>query len=154
MSEAKADEQEPRASIMRERRKAAESQRHVAERQEQTNGDACRHEDHDADSCPHQTERHFKTERAEENRAISGPQSMLNMFKARADAAIEASGNCPSFTDRESQPVLTVSCSVNWPANIRVFDRDDTIAVQNGPRRYAGDRTEIGAKSKARSLLT
>lgn len=113
ISEGKADEQEPRASIMQERkRRAAESQRRMADRQKQPNGDGCRHEDHDAEFCPYQTERDLKTERAEEPRAISGPQSMLNMFKARADAAIEASSDCPSFTDRESQPVLTVVCSM------------------------------------------
>lgn len=99
---------------MQERRKrAVESQRRMAERQEQRNGSACKHEDHAAQSCPHQTERHSKMERAEEPRAISGPQSMLNMFKARSDAAIEASGDCPSFTDRESQSVLMLVCSMS-----------------------------------------
>ncbi|KAF6225397.1 hypothetical protein HO173_012726 [Letharia columbiana] len=103
-SECKTDEQEPRASIMQERRRrAAESQRRMAERQEQQTGHDCRHEDHDADSCPHQTERHSTTEHAEESHSISGPQSMLNMFKARADAAIEASGDYPSFTDQMVQ---------------------------------------------------
>ena len=114
ISEGKADEQEPRASILQERRRrAAESRRRMVERQQQRDGNACRHEDHDAESCPHQMERHSKTERAEEPRPISGPQSMLNMFKARSDAAIEASGDCPSFTDRESQPVLMVLCSMS-----------------------------------------
>lgn len=104
LSEDKADEQEPRASIMQERwRKAAESQRRIAEIREERNGSSCKHEDRDAESCPHQTECHSKTERAEEPRAISGPQSMLNMFKARSNAAIEASGDCSSFTDRKSQ---------------------------------------------------
>ena len=113
-SEGKTDEQEPRASIMQERRRrAGESQRRMAERQEQRNGSPCKHGDHAAESCPHQTERHSKTERVEEPRAISGPQSMLNMFKARSDAAIEASGDCPSFTDRESQPVLMVLRSMS-----------------------------------------
>lgn len=113
-SEGKADEEEPRASIMQERRrKAAESQRRLAERQEQQHGNKCTHENHDAESCPHQTERDSNEERAEESRAISGPQSMLNMFKARADAAIEASGGCPSFTDRESQPLPMLLCSVS-----------------------------------------
>ena len=98
---------------MQERkRKAAEARRRLAERQEQQSGNDCKHEDHEAEYCPHQTECHSTTERAEEPRAISGPQSMLNMFKARADAAIEASGDRPSFTDRKSQPVLMGLCSV------------------------------------------
>ena len=95
------------------RRRAEESQRRLAEREEQQNGNDCNHEDHDAESCPHQGERQSKTEHAEESRLISGPQSMLNMFKARADAAIEASGDCPSFTDRKSHPVPMVLCSVS-----------------------------------------
>ena len=109
ISEGKTDEQEPRASILQERRiRAAESQRRLAERQEQQNRNDCIHEDDDSESCPHQTERHAATEHAEESRSISGPQSMLNVFKARADAAIEASGGSPSFTNRESHPVLIV----------------------------------------------
>ncbi len=112
-TEGKTDEEEPRASIMQERRRrAAEAQRRLAERQEQQNENDCKHEDHDAESCPHHTEHQSTTEHAEESRPISGPQSMLNMFKARADAAIEASGDCPSFTDRKSHPVLMVLCSV------------------------------------------
>lgn len=85
----------------------------MAERQEQQTGHDCRHQDHDADSCPHQTERHSTTEHAEESHSISGPQSMLNMFKARADAAIEASGDYPSFTDRKSHPVMMVLRSLS-----------------------------------------
>lgn len=101
-SEGATDGQEPRASIMQERRRrAAESQRRLAERQEQQNGNDCSHEDLGAESCPRQTEQHSTTEHAEEAPSISGPQCMLNMFKARADAAIEASGDCPSFTDRK-----------------------------------------------------
>ena len=107
-------EQEPRASIMQERRRrAAESQRRTADRQEQQNRNYCRHEDHDAESCPLQTEFYTTIGHAEESCSISGPQSMLNMFRARADAAIEASGDCPSFTDRKSHPVLMMSCSVS-----------------------------------------
>ena len=113
ISEGKTDEQEPRASILQERRRrAADSQRRLAERQEQQNRRDCRHEDHDADSCPGQTERRARTEHTEEARSISGPQSMLNMFKARSDAAIEASGDCPTFTDRKSHPGFMISRSV------------------------------------------
>ena len=108
------DEEEPRASIMQERRRrAAEARRRFAERQEQQKGNKCKHEDHEAESCPHQTEHHSTTEHPGEPYAISGPQSMLNMFKARADAAIEASGDRPSFTDRKSHPVLKSSFSVS-----------------------------------------
>ena len=101
------------ASIMRERkRRAAESQRDFVKRQEQQDRDNCRHEDHDMESCPLQTERHSETQRAEESRPISGPQSMLNMFKAQADAAIEASGDCPSFTNRKPHPELVFLCCI------------------------------------------
>ena len=33
---------------------------------------------------------------------ISGPQQMLNMFKARSQASINAAGGCPGFVDRKS----------------------------------------------------
>lgn len=33
---------------------------------------------------------------------ISGPQQMLNMFKARSQASIDAAGGCPGFMDRKS----------------------------------------------------
>ena len=33
---------------------------------------------------------------------ISGPQKMLNMFKARSQASIDAAGGCPGFMDRKS----------------------------------------------------
>lgn len=113
-SKGKTDGEEPRASILQERkRRAAESQRPLRERQGQQNRNDCRHEDHDAESCPRQTESGSKREQAEESQIISGPQSMLNMFKARADAAIEASGDCPSFTDRKSHPILIVCHSVS-----------------------------------------
>ncbi|CAF9906858.1 hypothetical protein IMSHALPRED_005374 [Imshaugia aleurites] len=115
-SEGKTDE-EPRASIMQERkRKAAEARRRLAERQEQQSGNDCKHEDHEAEYCPHQTECHSTTERAEEPRAISGPQSMLNMFKARADAAIEASGDRPSFTDHLLIEMIQLLCKMGQDA--------------------------------------
>ena len=33
---------------------------------------------------------------------VSGPQQMLNMFKARSQASIDAAGGCPGFMDRKS----------------------------------------------------
>ena len=33
---------------------------------------------------------------------VSGPQQMLNMFKARSQASIDAAGGCPGFVDRKS----------------------------------------------------
>ena len=33
---------------------------------------------------------------------VSGPQQMLNMFKARSQASIDAAGGCPGFADRKS----------------------------------------------------
>ena len=60
-------------------------------------------------------------ERAEKAQLISGPQSMLNMFKARADVAIEASGDSPSFTARKSHPPLVAVASRNCRADLQVF---------------------------------
>ena len=98
-SEGKADKEEPIASIMQERRRrAAESQRRLEERQNPQNGND---KEYDAEHSLNETGNLSATEHAEGARSISGPQSMLNMFKARADAAIEASGECPSFTDRK-----------------------------------------------------
>ena len=98
-SEGKADKEEPIASTMQERRKrAAESQRRVEERQKPQNG---KDKEYGAKLSPNEIGSLSAIEHAEGSRSISGPQSMLNMFKARADAAIEASGECPSFTDRK-----------------------------------------------------
>ena len=98
-SEGKADKEEPIASIMQERRRrAADSQRRLAERQKPQNGND---KEYDAEHSPNEIGSLSATEHAEGSQSISGPQSMLNMFKARADAAIEASGECPSFTDRK-----------------------------------------------------
>ena len=120
-SEGKTEEQEPRASIMQEsRRRAAEAQYRLAERQEKQGGNDCRHEDHDAESCSHQTEQRSTDEHAEKAPLISGPQSMLNMFKARADAAIEASGDSPSFTDRKSHPPPVGVASRSCRADLQV----------------------------------
>ena len=97
--------------MQQRKRGAIESQRRLAERQERENGNDGRHEDQAAECYAHQTERHSTMEHAAEPHVVSGPQSMLNMFKARADAAIEASGDSPSFTDRKSRPALMESCS-------------------------------------------
>ena len=40
---------------------------------------------------------------------ISGPQQMLNMFKARSQASIDAAGGCPGFMDRKS-PQSPIGC--------------------------------------------
>ena len=40
---------------------------------------------------------------------ISGPQQMLNMFKARSQANIDAAGGCPGFMDRKS-PQSPIGC--------------------------------------------
>ena len=80
-----------------------------------------RDEDHDAESCSRQTEQLSTEEHAEEAPLISGPQSMLNVFKARADAAIEASGDSPSFTDRKLHPPPVAVASRSCRADLRVF---------------------------------
>ncbi len=101
-SESKADKEEQRGSPMQERREGvANSQSRLAECQRQQSGN---NQDHDAEYYLDETE----TEHTGQSQYISGPQSMLNMFKVRADAAIEASGERPSFTDRKSYPVLVV----------------------------------------------
>ena len=40
---------------------------------------------------------------------VSGPQQMLNMFKARSQASIDAAGGCPGFMDRKS-PQSPIGC--------------------------------------------
>ena len=40
---------------------------------------------------------------------ISGPQQMLNMFKTRSQASIDAAGGCPGFMDRKS-PQSPIGC--------------------------------------------
>ena len=120
-SEGKTEEQETRASIMQERRRmAADAQCLLAERQEKQGGNDCRHEDHDAKSCSRQTEQRSTDEHAEKAPLISGPQSMLNMFKARADAAIEASGDSPCFTDRKPNPLPVAVSSRSCRADLQI----------------------------------
>ena len=66
----------------------------------------CRHEAHEANACPHREQGNATVKRqqitAEPPSAVSGPQQMLNIFKARSDASIDAAGGCPGFIDRES----------------------------------------------------
>ena len=99
------DREQTRKSITQEEgRGAANSQHRLAESQEQQSEND---KDKDTDCKSHQTQLHSTTEQPFESRSISGPQTMLNIFKARADAAFEASGGSPSFTDRESCPSLS-----------------------------------------------
>ena len=121
-SEDKMEQQEPGASILQERRRrAADAQCRLAERHEKEGGNGCRQEDHDADSCSLQTERFSTEEYAEKAPLISGPQSMLNVLKARADSTIEASGDSPSFADRESHSPSVALASRSCRADLRVF---------------------------------
>lgn len=66
----------------------------------------CRREGHEANACPHREQSSGTVKRqqmtAEPPSAVSGPQQMLNIFKARSDAFIDAAGGCPGFIDRES----------------------------------------------------
>ena len=105
-SEEKIDKEDSRASLVQESlRGAAESQRRLAGQEHQNKIE----EDEGMEYSSYEIETPSTTEHAVEARSISGPQSALNMFKARADAAIKASGECPSFTDREFHSVLMVS---------------------------------------------
>ena len=66
----------------------------------------CRHEAHEANACPYREQGNATVKRqqmtAEPPSAVSGPQQMLNIFKARSDASIDAAGGYPGFIDRES----------------------------------------------------
>ena len=99
---------------------AADAQCLLAERQEKQGENDCRHEDHDAKSFSRQTEQRSTDEHAEKAPLISGPQSMLNMFKARADAAIEASGDSPCFTDRKPNPLPVAVSSRSCRADLQI----------------------------------
>lgn len=104
---------------MREgRRVAVESQHQEAQCQEPQSANESGYGDHVTESSPHQTQYHSTTERAAESPVVSGPQSMLNMFKFRADAAVESSGDSPSFTDRKSHPAMMMLCSMGYLADI------------------------------------
>ena len=120
--EGKTDGKEPRASVMREGRKVAvESQHQEAQYQERQSANDGRCGDDVTECSPHQTQYRSTMESAAESPVVSGPQSMLNMFKFRADAAVEASGESPSFTDRRSRPALMMLCSMGYLANIATF---------------------------------
>lgn len=118
-SEGETDEEELRGLVMREgRRVAVESQHQEAQCQEPQSANESGYGDHVTESSPHQTQYHSTTERAAESPVVSGPQSMLNMFKFRADAAVESSGDSPSFTDRKSHPAMMMLCSMGYLADI------------------------------------
>lgn len=121
-SEGKMDEEEPRALVMREgRRVAVESQHQETQYQERQSANDSGYGDHVTESSPHQTQYHSTMERVAESPVVSGPQSMLNMFKFRADAAVEASADSPSFTDRKSHPALMMLCSMGYLTDIETF---------------------------------
>ena len=50
----------------------------------------------------HSAAKRFSQTSTEVPSPISGPQQMLNMFKARSQASIDAVGGCPGFVDRKS----------------------------------------------------
>ena len=120
-SEGKAIKEEPIASIMQERKRSAkESQCRLEERQKPRNRND---KEYGAEHSPNRIESLSATKHAEESRSISGPQSMLNMFKARADAAMEASGEYPSFTNRKLFPALMVLFFMKCLADFRMFNQ-------------------------------
>lgn len=115
-------EGEPRVLVMREgRRVAVESQHQEAQSQDQQSADDSRYEDPAVEPSPQQIQHRSTTARAAESPVVSGPQSMLNMFKFRADAAVKASGDNLSFTDRKSHPTLMMLCLIEFLADIEIF---------------------------------
>ena len=65
------------------------------------------HKGHRVNASTQQSENHSAAKRLSQTstevpRPISGPQQMLNMFKARSQASIDAAGDCPGFVDRKS----------------------------------------------------
>jgi len=65
----------------------------------------CRHVGHEAHACPQQISRDAMNRQqtaTEQPAVVSGPQHMLNIYKASTQASKDASGGCPEFRDRES----------------------------------------------------
>lgn len=50
----------------------------------------------------HSAAKRFSQTTTEVPSPVSGPQQMLNMFKARSQASIDEAGGCPGFVDRKS----------------------------------------------------
>ena len=149
--EGRTDNEKLNALIMQERRSGVVGSEHqLVDHQERLSGSDGRHKDHGVDSHSHQAEHRSRREQAAQSSSVSGPQDMLNIFQARADAAVVASRDCPSFTDRKSHVALMV---LDLPVYLLAFKslvRDDTAVMQHGSRRFAGDRREIGPKSEAK----
>ena len=62
------------------------------------------HERHrsNASSESHSAAKRMSQTSTEVPSPVSGPQQMLNMFKAHSQASIDAAGGCPGFVDRKS----------------------------------------------------
>jgi hypothetical protein len=64
-----------------------------------------KYEGHTANADSHQRQSNAAVNRpqsiVEPPNAVSGPRQMVNMFKARSDASIEAAGGYPGFVDRK-----------------------------------------------------
>ena len=70
------------------------------------------HERHrsNASSESHSAAKRLSQTSTEVPSPVSGPQQMLNMFKARSQASIDAAGGCPGFVDRKSPHFLVGCC--------------------------------------------
>ncbi len=67
----------------------------------------CQHKGHRANASTQQSKSNSAAKQLSQTTTevpslISGPQQMLNMFKARSQASIHAAGGCPGFVDRKS----------------------------------------------------
>ena len=78
---------------------------HAPRTQDQEATKPDKHEGHAANVDPHQKQSNATVDRpqsiVEPPNPVSGPRQMVNMFKARSDASIEAAGGCPGFVDRK-----------------------------------------------------
>ena len=120
--------------------------------QKTEDGPESQHKGHRANDRTQQSETQSAAKRLSQTSTVlpspvSGPQQMLNMFKARSEASIDAAGGCPGFVDRKSPHLsirylrarsskLTCSC----------LYRDDPVALQDGTGRHARGRAKVGYK--------
>ena len=75
--------------------------------QKTEDGPESQHKGHRANASAQQSEHQSAAKRLSQTSTVvpspvSGPQQMLNMFKARSQASIDAAGGCPGFVDRKS----------------------------------------------------
>ena len=102
----------------------------------------CQHKAHSAGASPQEDQGNpaVKDQRAtgDAPSPVSGPQQMLNLFKARSQVSIDAASGCPGFLDRKSPwPIVGYYTSDKIKLTCSWQTRDDPITLQNGARCHA-----------------